>query len=182
MNLIFILVGASCTGKTNCINLTPVDSRFISCTTRPIREGEATGTDYYFLSQESFDMMLKRNLLFEHVTYGNYSYGLSEQEISKKVSLKDKDSYVILDAVGARVIKEKFPEDTKTIFFFASRETVEERLRKRGDTERDIEKRLEEYDNQCNFIYEADYIINSEQLPLKDVFMMFNWTVSGKTD
>src|SRR5258705_13855582 len=51
-------------------------TRAITCTTRPLREGERDGTDYYFLDAASFLKRVQAGNFLEHATvYGN-TYGL----------------------------------------------------------------------------------------------------------
>ena len=49
----------------------------ISCTTRPIREGEAEGINYYYLTPEQFTHKVLNNEMLEATCFNNWFYGTS---------------------------------------------------------------------------------------------------------
>jgi guanylate kinase len=44
-------------------------------TTRPMRDGELEGKEYYFCSNEEFLKKVKENKMLEHTTFNNWYYG-----------------------------------------------------------------------------------------------------------
>ena len=54
----------------------------ISCTTRPIRENEKDGKDYYFLSVEDFTNKILANQMLEATIFNNWHYGTSIDSLS----------------------------------------------------------------------------------------------------
>lgn len=71
---IFMLIGRSSSGKDTIykrllkkseLNLRPITSY----TTRPIRDGEKDGSEYFFVSEERFQELLEANKLIEHRSY-----------------------------------------------------------------------------------------------------------------
>lgn len=57
----------------NCFN------EIISCTTRPPREGEINGKNYYFLTEEEFN----NSIMFESTCFNNWYYGTPESSLSQ---------------------------------------------------------------------------------------------------
>src|SRR5438552_3688502 len=153
-NPLLVLISApSGGGKTTiCKQLLaarPQMTRAVTCTTRPPREGERDGVDYYFLDAESFLKRVQAGNFLEHATvYGN-SYGILKGEVLGKLR-QGKDVLLNVDVQGAATIRERALEDAElkralvTVFLTpASLAVLEQRLRKRGtDSLAIIQKRL----------------------------------------
>jgi guanylate kinase len=121
----------------------------VTCTTRPPREGERDGVDYYFLDARSFLKRVQAGNFLEHATvYGN-SYGILKAEVLGKLR-QGKDVLLNVDVQGAATIREKAQEEGElkralmSVFLTPpSMDILEERLRRRGtDSEAVIQKRL----------------------------------------
>ena len=151
--LLVLISAPSGGGKTTlCQQLLSVRSqktRAITCTTRPPREGERDGVDYYFLDAGSFLKRVQAGNFLEHATvYGN-SYGILKAEVLGKLR-QGRDVLLNVDVQGAATIREKAHEDAElkralmSVFLTpSSMEVVEGRLRRRGtDSEGVIQKRL----------------------------------------
>ena len=85
---LLVLVSApSGGGKTTvCLQLLaarPQMTRAITCTTRPPREGEKDGQDYYFLDAASFLKRVQAGNFLEHATVYGHSYGILKAELEK---------------------------------------------------------------------------------------------------
>ena len=83
-----IILGESGSGKTTLqkyicdhTNMT----RAISHTTRPMRDGEANGIDYYFVNDDEYIDMLNNNLFCESANYRGWFYGLTKDEIRDNI-------------------------------------------------------------------------------------------------
>ena len=55
----------------------------ISVTTRPPRQGEVNGVDYYFKNEEEFSQMLLNNELIESTNFRGWYYGIPYSEVKK---------------------------------------------------------------------------------------------------
>jgi len=124
-------------------------TRAITCTTRPPRQGEQDGVDYFFLDADSFLKRVQAGNFLEHATvYGN-SYGTLKGEVLGKLR-QGKDVLLNVDVQGAATIRQRAEEDPElkralvSVFLTPpSLEVLEERLRKRGtDSPAVIQKRL----------------------------------------
>lgn len=83
---ILVLVGKSASGKSTiekCLVKLGYD-KCVSCTTRPIRDGEVDGVDYYFLTDENFAEMKSKNMFLETASYRGWHYGVPIDELETK--------------------------------------------------------------------------------------------------
>lgn len=93
MDNIIILIGKSCSGKSVIEKeLEKLGAkRGISYTTRPMRPCEKNGIDYFFISDEEFDVLLKNSKLYESTSYlvkGQiWRYGLGEGSFSSGLNV-----------------------------------------------------------------------------------------------
>src|SRR5215470_17662852 len=143
INPLLVLISApSGGGKTTiCQQLLaaqPNMARAVTCTTRPPREGEHDGVDYYFLDAASFLKRVQAGNFLEHATvYGN-SYGTLKSEVLGKLR-QGKDVLLNVDVQGASAVREQAEADAElkrsliSIFLTPSSIGVlEERLKRRG--------------------------------------------------
>jgi len=146
-SLLFIVSAPSGAGKTSLcrevVNLVPDLHFSISYTTRPPRQHEIEGVDYYFVSLEKFQKMIDSGQLLEWTEiYGNF-YGTSKASVEENRS-KGKDIIFDIDPVGARCIKEIYSESVTIFIHPPSQRELEDRLIKRGTNgEAVIKKRLD---------------------------------------
>ncbi|MEW6155891.1 MAG: guanylate kinase [Verrucomicrobiota bacterium] len=151
--LLIVISAPSGGGKTTvCEGLlrsNPNAIRAITCTTRPPRDGERDGVDYYFLDAGDFLKRVQAGNFLEHATvYGN-SYGTLKSEVLGKLRL-GKDVLLSVDVQGAASIRKAAESDPElkralvTVFLApTSLAVLEERLKKRGkDSAMAIHKRL----------------------------------------
>ena len=120
------------------------DLRFsISHTTRPQREGEQDGHDYYFCDRKRFESMRAEGAFLEWANvYGNL-YGTSSQEVARAAE-EGVDLVVEIDVQGARQMMASVPDAVSVFVLPPSVQELEARLRGRGtDPEEDIRRRLE---------------------------------------
>ena len=87
--ILVIVSGPSGAGKSTVINRVAQmrsDIRFsISVTTRPPRENERDGVDYYFRTQEQFYEMVKMDAFLEHAEYTGESYGTPAAPVDRNM-------------------------------------------------------------------------------------------------
>ena len=103
----------------------------VSATTRPKRDTEIDGTDYFFLEQKEFQRRIQADELVEwEEIYGNL-YGTLKSEVEKVLS-SGKSMLFDIDVKGGLSIKRKYPDDSLLIFIRPpSIEVLEARLRNR---------------------------------------------------
>lgn len=165
--MIFVITGPSGCGKSTLARrvLEEVeDLEFsVSYTTRNRRESEGEGKDYYFVSKEEFEEMIKEDKLVEWALVHSHYYGTSKREIEKKGA--NKDLILDIDVQGARQVKEKFK---KAVFIFILpplHEELKARLKKRGDeSSESITRRLETAKKEIRYYPEFHYIVINDKV------------------
>src|SRR5512136_577328 len=114
-NPLLVLISApSGGGKTTvCQQLLaarPQMTRAITCTTRPPRDGERDGVDYYFLDAATFLKRLQAGNFLEHATVYGHSYGILKAEVLGNLR-QGRDVLLNVDVQGAATIRERALED-----------------------------------------------------------------------
>lgn len=147
---VVVLSGPSGSGKTTIVNRLLAEApvklyKAISATTRPPRQNEIDGVDYYFLTPEEFDARRERGdfLECEQVHNSGYWYGTLRSELEKARGL-GAWAFLEIDVHGALHVMQDYP-DAVTIFLKTpSLDEYERRLRGRGtESEEYIRRRLE---------------------------------------
>jgi len=145
-NLIFVLSAPSGTGKTTIVKKlkdklqkTEIVTTY---TTRKPRKEERNGIDYFFVSKEEFEKMIKDNKFVEwSIVYGNY-YGTPKDEIERILKNK-KNVLLVIDTQGGLKIKKRYPKAYLIGILPPSLKEQENRMKKRGDMcEEEINERL----------------------------------------
>lgn len=145
--LLIVVSGASGTGKGTVVNrlleMLPAVSYSVSATTRAPRVGEKDGVNYYFLTKEKFEEMIKADGFLEWANvYGNY-YGTPLAKIEEKLAA-GKDVLLEIDTQGALNVMKKYSEGVFIFLLPPSIEELAKRIRHRGtETEEALKKRLD---------------------------------------
>ncbi|MBR2033287.1 MAG: guanylate kinase [Alphaproteobacteria bacterium] len=161
----FIIEAPSGTGKGTVIKeLLKKDSNIkfsVSVTTRPPREGEVDGVDYYFVTDEQYDEFLAQDAFYEFVDsqYGS-RYGTLRSEVDSFINV-GQDVMFDMDWAGARQMREKAGDDVVTIYLLPpSIKELRHRLENRGtDSKEVIEKRMGIILDKVSHWDEFDYVI-----------------------
>lgn len=136
----------------------------ISATTRDPRPGEVNGKDYFYVSKQEFEQMIKEDKLIEYAQYvGNY-YGTPKAYVEEQLN-SGKSVILEIEIQGALKVKQKFP-DTKLLFVTApSAKQLKNRLVGRGtETSEVIEARLKRACEESQGIEQYDYLVINDQL------------------
>jgi guanylate kinase len=146
MTNVFIISAPSGSGKSTLVNkvrqTVPGLEFSISYTTRKPRGSEQNGREYFFVTREQFEEMIRRGEFLEHAdVFGNY-YGTARRFLDHAIK-EGKDLLLDIDVQGAEQIKHKLPEAISIFIMPPNRSELEQRLRKRSlDAEDVIQKRL----------------------------------------
>tara|TARA_B100001996_G_scaffold363761_1_gene332275 strand:- start:550 stop:1134 length:585 start_codon:yes stop_codon:yes gene_type:complete len=170
--LIIIISSPSGAGKTTiCRNLLSLDSNIklsISVTTRPARDNEIDGKDYYFINSEKFIDMLNNNKFLEHAKVFDNYYGSLRKEVDDYLA-NGNDVLFDIDWQGAQQIVNSDYLRIITIFVMPpSKESIEQRLLTRqkdsGDNSEIVKRRMQEYETEISHKNEYKYIVINENL------------------
>lgn len=136
----------------------------VSATTRPPREGEVDGKDYFFVDHPTFERMIAEDAFLEHAEYVGNHYGTPRAAVEELLDA-GYDVYLDIDVQGAMQIKRIRPE-TLTIFVTPpSLPELENRLRSRGtDSDEVIRSRLEAAERELILKDHYDYVVVNDEV------------------
>ena len=138
----------------------------ISMTTRPIRDKEVDGVDYYFVSNEEFDRNIKENNFLEWEEFVGNRYGTPKDKVEK---LRNEGKHVLLEIEvnGATEMMSKVNDDRIISFFLMSPniEALENRIRRRKTESEDvIQARLNKGKKEMSMADQYDHIILNDDV------------------
>ncbi|MCI6956086.1 MAG: guanylate kinase [Candidatus Faecousia sp.] len=142
---LFVISGASGVGKGTVLKEVMKrrqDLRFsVSATTRPPRPSEVDGREYYFVTRERFEEMIRNGEFLEYDEHNSNYYGTPRRQALEK--LEEGSVLLDIEPKGAAQVRQSAPEATLIFIMPPSMEELERRLRDRNDTPEDqIEMRL----------------------------------------
>ncbi len=163
---LFIISGASGVGKSTVLSKV-MDGRSdlqfsVSATTRAPRPGEQDGVNYYFVTNDAFEQMIREDAFLEYDAHNQCWYGTPAAQVEEKLQ----HGHVILDIepVGAFNVQRKRPDATLIFIEAPSWEELERRLRGRGDTsEEQIAIRLERAKWEMEQKEKYHYVVVNDQ-------------------
>lgn len=164
-NLILVISGPSGSGKGCIIELLIKKFGFrkaVSVTTRKPREGEIDGRDYYFISRERFDEMLRRGELLEYNIYGESCYGTPKSEVEDALE-NDRLLVLDIDVHGAANIEKTYPDFRSVFIIPPDASEQRRRLVSRGtETEESVDRRMKIARDEIGCFNKYDCVIINE--------------------
>lgn len=136
----------------------------VSCTTRPPRQGEIEGRDYYFLSVEKFKERKKKKEFAESATVHGHLYGTLRKEV-ERVLASGRNVIMDIDVQGTKQFARAFPESVLIFILPPSAEALIGRLEVRG-TE-DVEaliRRFQSAKDELKAIDLYQYVVVNDRL------------------
>lgn len=166
---ILVLSGPSGAGKSTIINnaASKIGAYYfsISTTTRPPRNGEKNGREYFFVSNDMFESGIKAGDFLEYAkVHGNY-YGTSLRLVNE--ALKEGKLVIFdIDVQGHRLIREKLGDITTSAFITPpTLGILTQRLLERlTDDTQIIQKRIENAKDEILALKEYDYLIVNDTI------------------
>ncbi|HWR24070.1 MAG TPA: guanylate kinase [Feifaniaceae bacterium] len=162
--LLVVLSGPSGVGKgTVCRKLlesNPDMTLSISVTTRPRREGETEGRDYFYRSKEEFSRMARDGEFLEYTrVFGTHCYGTPKKYVQEQLKL-GRDVILEIDVQGGLRVKEVCPDAVLVFLAPPSMEELKRRLISRGtENEESIERRTDVAYSEMQCITYYDYVV-----------------------
>lgn len=136
----------------------------ISYTTRPRKQGEVNGADYYFIKKEKFDKMIDSREFLEFASVYGQQYGTSRKAVRSIVS-RGKDAVLEIDVQGGKKVKKELPEAILVAVFPPDRRSLENRLIGRGrDSIEEVRARLQAADDEARELLSYDYLVVNDDL------------------
>jgi guanylate kinase len=166
--LVYIISAPSGSGKSTLTNellkLVPNLDFSISYTTRSSRGSEQNGKQYHFVSQEEFDKMIRGGEFLEYANVHGNCYGTSRQFL-REAGPNGHDLLLDIDVQGAAQVKRTLTDAISVFVLPPDRETLEWRLRNRGeDSEEVVQRRLNDARREIEEYDKYDYVLINDQL------------------
>jgi len=160
---LFVVSAPSGAGKTTVveevIRRTPQLRRSRSYTCRTARAGETDGVDYHFVSRERFEAMRAGDQFLEWAEFSGHLYGTSEVD-TERVLAGGEDLVLVIDVQGGRQVRRRGLPAVSVFLLPPSFAVLESRLRdRRGDTEEQIQRRLQVAREEVAAVAEHDYVV-----------------------
>jgi guanylate kinase len=160
--------GAGKTSITRCLlNAFPDQLAFsISAATRPKREYEKDGVDYYFMSEEEFKEKIKQDAFVEwEMVYEGKYYGTLKSDIDR-IWKEGKTPLLDVDVKGALHVQQLYPDTSFSLFVEPpSVDELKKRLQARGtETPESLAARINKAAYELSFKHRFDKIILNQNL------------------
>ena len=164
-----VLSSPSGAGKTTLTKLLSKNNDYlisVSHTTRKPRINEVDAKDYYFVNEDEFKSLIKKDEFLEHAKVFNHFYGTSKTFV---INSLEKGSNVIFDIdwQGAKQIKEKKLKYKLITFFILppSKKVLFERLSNRDMKDKLIvEERMRQFSKDILHWLDYDYVVINDNL------------------
>lgn len=166
--VVVVVSGPSGAGKsTLCdqfVSARPSCSLIVTSTTRPRRQGEVHGEDYFFISVEEFKAMIGREEFLEHAQVHDHYYG-SPRKVVDETLQGGKDVILEIDVQGGREVKRRMKDAVLVFVIPSDLSVLRSRLTGRGtDSPEIIEKRLHNARLEMEKLAEYDYVVFNDDL------------------
>ena len=164
-----VLSSPSGAGKTTLTKLLSKNNDYlisVSHTTRKPRINEVDAKDYYFVNEDEFKSLIKKDEFLEHAKVFNHFYGTNKTFV---INSLEKGSNVIFDIdwQGAKQIKEKKLKYKLITFFILppSKKVLFERLSNRDMKDKLIvEERMRQFSKDILHWIDYDYVVVNDNL------------------
>ncbi len=167
-NIMVILSSPSGVGKTTLTK--KIQQKYqsfkisVSHTTRLPRSNEVDGVDYHFVSQDKFKELIKNQEFYEYAKIFENYYGTLKKNVDE--TIVKNDLIFDIDWQGTKQLSKFKNLQLVKIYLITSDKTeLKKRLVKRNqNTEEEIKKRFEAFDEDVKHWSDYDYIIINENL------------------
>jgi len=168
MSNVYIISAPSGSGKSTLVEkvrkIVPGLNFSISYTTRQPRGNERNGIEYFFVSRDDFDQMMRRGEFLEYAEVFGNCYGTAKRFL-ERAQQEGHDLLLDIDVQGAAQIKRKLPQAVSIFILPPDRKTLESRLRNRSlDKEDVIQRRLVTASREIEKYRDYDYILINDRL------------------
>ena len=136
----------------------------VSHTTRLPRSNEVDGVDYYFVSKEKFEKLIKEKKFYEYAKIFENYYGTLKKNVDD--SIKINDLLFDIDWQGTKQLsKFKNLKIIKIYLITSNKNELKNRLIKRNqNSNEEIERRFNAFDEDIKHWNDYDYVIINKNL------------------
>ena len=164
-----ILSSLSGAGKTTLVKKISKEKNYkisISHTTREPRANEIDGKDYFFVSKNKFEELIRENAFLEYANVFKNLYGSTKKQVFAELK-KGNNVLFDIDWQGTNQIKNQtLNYDLLTFFILPpSRKVLHDRLISRGEKNKEvIEMRMQQFEKDIQQWKEYDFVVVNEDL------------------
>lgn len=144
----------------------------VSATTRQKRNEEKNGQHYYFISNEEFEKLIKKDAFLEYSKHFNNYYGTPYKEVFDKIN-NGKNVLVEVETNGAINIIQKLKEknqDHLLISIFITPPSIDDlkiRIKKRNsEDEKSINDRIKRAKEEMSYTKYFKYVVENNNLDI----------------
>jgi len=131
----------------------------VSHTTRPRREGETDGVDYFFVDDRVFEHMIEAGDFLEYARVFGHCYGTSRTAVDQFLA-RGKSVVLDIDWQGAQEVRRSVADVVSVYILPPSAEALAGRLVSRGrDSAKEIRERMAEAASEMSHHVEYDHIM-----------------------
>ena len=136
----------------------------VSHTTRSARSNEVEGVDYFFVSQEKFEQLIKEKKFYEHAKIFENYYGTLKENVDQ--TIETNDIIFDIDWQGTKQLSKFENLNLVKIYLITdNKDELKNRLIKRNQNTKDeVEKRFNSFDEDVKHWKDYDYIIINKNL------------------
>ncbi len=131
----------------------------ITATTRPRREDEVQGVDYFFVSKDEFAHMIEQEELIEYaIVYNDYK-GIPKQQVREALA-SGQDVVMRVDVQGAATVRKLAAEAVLIFLTTESEDSLVRRLKaRRSETAENLSLRIATARQELKRAAEFDYVV-----------------------
>ena len=166
-NIMVILSSPSGVGKTTLTK--KIQQKYknfkisVSPTTRPPRSNEVDGVDYHFVSKKKFKELIDEEKFYEHAKIFENYYGTLKRNVDE--TIKENDILFDIDWQGTKQLSKFTNLNLIKIYLITNKTELKTRLIKRNqNTDEEIKKRFNSFDEDILHWNDYDYIIINKNL------------------
>lgn len=161
--LLIVISGPSGAGKDSVLKrMKERDLPFhfvVTATSRPPRENEVHGVDYFFISLAEFTKMIENDELLEYALVYNDYKGIPKEQVRQALA-SGKDVLMRIDVQGAASIRQISPQ---AVLIFLTTQDEQEMIRRLKERKTEdsvgLNTRIETARQEMQRIHEFDYVV-----------------------
>ncbi len=136
----------------------------ISMTTRPPRDGEVDGVDYYFVSCQEFEERIKNDAFLEWAEFVGHYYGTPKDKVEDHLKA-GREVVLEVEVQGALQVRNKTKDGVFIFVAPPNKEALYRRLLRRGtESDQVIQKRMDKAEREFPLAHKYDYIVVNDEV------------------
>ena len=143
----------------------------ISYTTRPPREEEVHGRDYFFLTEEEFRAMIVRNEWYEYVEFNGWCYGTT------KVQMEANGNVFIMTPKGMSHLSVEDRRESIVIYFEIDEDIRRSRMNARAGNADSVERRIEADRIDFELFANYDHKVTDPFYKIRDLYALLDKSI-----